>query len=401
MANLTQTQINFRRGVLMLFIAIIVFYTSRGLLNGMINVYKYLFPPEIPPAEAKFKTLPTLKMASIKIQNNPIYILDTQTGTLPNFQDRMNVYVIEVPRPNLLSEQTVKNLATDLKFGDNFVKNGVSKLRWTDGATSRNLNADIVSRNFQLVTSTEKLTTVINNALSIRNTDAEDQATAFIKSKNLMNAVDATAGHTYTVTTPSMIVLGRLRESKVNPQSSKLMKVDVYRNVFEQEPDELKGIEAIKYKILGPNPRNGLINFYASNAQEPFKFPMINYTYWDISYDNKSEYPLTPINTIWSTISQNKGVITYLRTEKEDYFEPFKTDLSVERIEIKDIYLAYYESMDYQPYLQPIYVFEGTFITVPKQGQLPERGEIVIYYPAVRGDMVSADVPNDAPAVVE
>jgi hypothetical protein len=340
-------------------------------------------------------------MASIKIQNTPLYMLDTQTGSLPIFQDRMNVYVIEVPRPNLLSEQTVKSLATDLKFGENFVKNGVSKLRWTDGTNSRNLTADIVSRNFQLVTSTEKLTTVINNSLSIRNTDAEEEALKFIQSKNLMNTVDATTGHIYTVTTPSMIVLGRLRESKVNPQSAKLMKVDVYRDVFEQEPDEDKGIEAIKYKILGPNPRNGLINFYTSNSTGPFKYPMINYTYWDVSYDNKSEYPLTPINTIWSTVSQNKGVVTYLRTENEDYFEAFKTDLNVERIEIKDIYLAYYESLDYQPYLQPIYVFEGTFSTVPKQGQLPERGEIVIYYPAVRGDMVSADVPNDAPAEIK
>ena len=130
------------------------------------------------------------------------------------------------------------------------------------------------------------------------------------------------------------------------------------------------------------------MNFYVTNAAEPFKTPIINYTYWDIDYNTKSEYGLTPISTIWSTVSQNKAVIAYLRTEGEDYFESFKNNLKVDRIEIKDIYLAYYESVEYQKYLQPIYVFEGTFATVPEAGKLPRRGEIVIYYPAVSGENV-------------
>ncbi len=386
MANLTETQIYFKRGLIITFIAAILFYTGRFMLNSAIAGYFYLFPPQLPPPAASFGALPTLKMSSIKIEGTPSYVLDTENGALPALPDRINVYRIAKPTTNLLSEQTIKQLAGDFSFNLNFIKSGVSKLKWTDGTNSRTFTADIVSKNFQLATGVEKLNTVVNQAVSISNSDAEQMALNFIRSKNLMNPSDLE--HMYTTATPSMIILGRLKESKIDPQRSKLMKIDVFRELVDVPANEKLKVQEVKYKVLGPNPRNSLINFYVTNSQKPFQFPIINYTYWDAGYTDKSDYGLTPLPVIWATIAQNKGVISYLRLENEDEFEPFKTNLNIDRIEISDIYLAYYESLDLQEYLQPIYVFEGTFITNANDGQLPQRGEIVLYYPAVKGDFV-------------
>ena len=376
MANLTETQVQFRRTLVIIVIMAFGFYTGRFILFRAYAFYLYMFPTEAPAPASAFGTLPALKMPSTKLAGNPQYVLDTREGMLPNFPDRLYVYKVKDPVTNLLSEQTIKNLATDLTFSTNFIKNGASKLKWIDGTNDRTFTADIITKNFQLTTGIEKLTTVVNQSLSIRNVDAEESTLEFIKSKSLMNPNDSQT--MYTVTTPSMVVLGRLRASKLDPQMSKLMKVDVFREIVViPENTETKQPE-IRAKVLGPNPKNSLINFYVTNAAKPFQNPIINYTYWDTDYATASEYYLTPVNSIWALVSQNNGIISYVRTENEDYFEPFKSNLNVERVEIKDVYMAYYEAFDYQPYLQPIYVFEGTFVTKPESGRLPENGEIVI-----------------------
>ena len=65
-------------------------------------------------------------------------------------------------------------------------------------------------------------------------------------------------------------------------------------------------------------------------------------------------------------------------------FNPFD-DISpptVERILVNKIYLAYYETPDFQKFLQPIYVFEGKYTN----GGDDDGGDIVLYYPALTAE---------------
>lgn len=386
MASLTNTQVQFRRTIVVLFVGSIIFYSLRFGFNQSVNAYRYFFPKKVPPPESKYGSLPQLRMTSIKIGGNPQYVLDTPDGKLPVFPDRINVYEIPEPRSTLLAEQSIKNLATDFGFSNNFQKKSASEFVWVDGTNNRNYAADAVTSNFQLGTSIDKLNTVVNAALAITTTDAIDEVSGLIRSKSLLGTKDI-PNLTFT-TTPALVSLGRIRESKLDTQRAKMMRVDVFKKLVVQEASERNKTPEISYKIYGPNPRNSLMNFYVTNSQAPFKFPIINFIQWSVNYEGFSAYFISPIENVWTTVAENKGVISYLRVDGEDAFDPFRNDLQVNRVDIKNVSLAYFEPREYQPYLQPMYVFEGRFVTQPLSGQLAQQGDIIIYYPAIRGDYV-------------
>ncbi len=386
MASLSETQISFRRAIAVLMCIIVIFYIGRFALNQGVSLYRHFFPVKVPDPEAKYGALPQLKMSSIKVGGNPQYILDTRDGRLPDFKDRIKVYVIPKTTSTLLSEQTVKNLAADFGFDNNFQKRSASEFVWIDGINNRTYNADAVSGSFQLSTPIDKLNSVVNGTVAITATDATNEVSGFLRSKELLSSTDL-PNISFT-TTPAIVSLGKIRESKLDTQRAKLMRVDVFKKLITQPADEKAKTPEVSYKILGPNPRSSLMNFYVTNAKDPFKFPIVNFVQWKNDYSDSSEYYISSISSVWNTVSQGKGVVSYLKVESGDAFDPFPANLEVDRIEIKDISMAYFEPREFNPYLQPIYVFEGKFFTKPVSGQLAQQGDIIIYYPAVRGDYV-------------
>ena len=376
--TLAETQQNMKKWAAYLAVAIVVFYGGRFVLRSGYAVIRWIWPEKEEAPLAAFGILPKLNMTSIKIEGNPEYILELPNSKMPNFPDRQNVYKIPEPLPNFLAEQDMKNLAEEMQFSTSYVKVDDATFKWTDGNRARTLNANIVKRDFALETNPERLTTIANNNITISNLDAETKVIQFIKSNNLMAGIDA--GNIFTTSVVSDIFIGKIRESRTTTDRSKLIKVNVYRNIVEGDN---------KFPVLGRNPRDSMASFYVTNAEEPENFPIINYIYWPINYDDsgKSEYSLSPITAVWQTIQQGNGVISYLRTENSDYYDPLQA-VKVSKIEIRDVYMAYYEQREYAQYLQPIYVFEGVITTASEPGKLSETGSIVIYYPAVSGEQV-------------
>ena len=376
--TLAETQQNMKKWAAYLAVAIIVFYGGRFVLRGGYSVIKMIWPDKPDAPIAGFGILPKLNLTSIKIEGNPEYILELPNSKMPNFPDRQNVYEISEPLPNFLAEQDMKNLAEEMQFSSSYVKVDDATFKWTDGNRARTLNANIVKRDFALETNSERLTTIANNNTTISNLDAETKVIQFIKSNNLMAGIDA--GNIFTTSVVSDIFIGKIRESRTTTDRSKLIKVNVYRNIVEGDN---------KFPVLGRNPRDSMVSFYVTNAEEPENFPIINYIYWPVNYGDsgKSEYSLSPITAVWQTIQQGNGVISYLRTENSDYYDPLQA-VKVSKVEIRDVYMAYYEQREYSPFLQPIYVFEGVITTAPEAGKISETGSIVIYYPAVSGEHV-------------
>lgn len=374
--TLAETQGNLKKWAMWLALAIVLFYGGRFLIRSGVGVYRYFLPKEAPAPEAKFGALPKLNMATAKISGQPEYILEISNKDMPQFSDRAYVYSLTEPRANFLAEQETTNLAQELQFDANYVRLDDATFKWTDGQRQRTLTANIVKKDFILSTDPDRLTTIANNSNTIAILDAEEKALQFIKSNNLMSGIDLDNMFTFSVV--SDVLQGNIRESQTTTDRSKLIKVNVYRNIAEGENN---------YPILSRNPRDSLTSIFVTGATEPEDMPNMNFVYWPANYDNKSEYGLSPINAVWDTIKQGNGVISYLKTENSDYYDAPK-NLSLSKVYIRRIYMAYYEQRDYTPYLQPIYVFEGSFTTSPEQGKLTENGEIVIYYPAVSGNHV-------------
>lgn len=383
--NLAETQLALRKMILSFFLIVMSYYLGKYLLIQGRNTYNKLKPPEPAPVEAKFGKLPRLTMKSIKIEGHPKYVLDTNTGKFPKFPDRLNVYRIVQPQPNLLSEQRIKKLAIDLGFNKGFTKTSTSEFRWVDGKNNRILEANVVTKEFNLVTPLEKIGAVLSQASTITEADAKEKASSFIKSKGVISPPDL--DNLSFTTVPSQIVLGQLKDSKLFAEQTKIIKVDGYINVVKRATDPKGKQKTISsYKMLGPDPKTSLINIYITNNNGAFKFPLINFKYWQPDYNNGSDYFLSSIKDVWKTIQAENGIITYLKSSSNDYYEK-TTNTNLKLIEIRNVYIAYYEQKNLTSYLQPIYVFEGQYTATTLKGT-SETGEIVLYYPAVRGDFV-------------
>lgn len=379
--NLAETQATVKRGIVVVALLTFTFYFGRFLIVQSINIYRMINPAEIPAPASKFGLLPQLKMSRVSISGTPQYILDTQTGNLPVLPDRLKVYPIEQPQPTLLSEQKIKQLASDLQFTGTPNKLTNSTFRWVDGANTRTFQADAITKNFKLETPPFRISNIVAATSSITEEDAISSVSGFLKSKALLNPTDL-ENLTYNII-PTQVNLGQIRESKTLTTSSKLLKVDAFIEI-KGDNTTTRSSET-KYKVLGPNPKDSLISFTTTNNNDiTFKYPIINFTYWEPDYTDGSEYYLSPIPEVWNAIQSGNGIISYLRTRNGDYYVPLE-NLNVSKIEIRDIYIAYYMQPEYSPYLQPIYVFEGQVTTT---GSNADTGEIFIYFPAIRGDYI-------------
>ncbi|OGC52124.1 hypothetical protein A2982_01365 [candidate division WWE3 bacterium RIFCSPLOWO2_01_FULL_39_13] len=387
--NLTETQIAVRKLLIAIAVMTFIYYSGRFLIIQGINAYNKIFPKEPAAPEARFGPLPKLKMTSISIPVKPQYVLDTVDGKLPVFQDRIAVYQIIQPQTTLLSEQKIKQLAKDMFFTGAYTKISASEFKWVDGSNSRTFQANAITRNFSLDTDSNKLSNVMAATGSITQKDAESKVLSFIKSKTLFNSTDLE--HITTSSIAAEVLFGILEESGTAADSSKLIKINIYRYLEASPATKTK--KAITYQILGPDPKNSLASFFTTNDSSYFKFPIIDFTYWDVDYEDKSNYYLSPIEQVWTAVTEGKGITAYLKTSRSDYFGS-QENLDIVKVEIRDIYLAYYEPAEFVKYLQPIYVFEGQFETSNFEGQLPQQGEITIYYPAIRGDFVKSTTEN-------
>jgi hypothetical protein len=136
------------------------------------------------------------------------------------------------------------------------------------------------------------------------------------------------------------------------------------------------------YPIFGPDPSEGLLRVFIGNpppGNTPLKNPIMSVNYWEIIPQTKSQYPIISVSEAWSAVKSGKGIISRLFQRGSNPFDSY-VPLTVEQILIDNVYLGYYETPKYQAYLQPIYIFSGTYTTRGSPG-----GDITIYFPAVSG----------------
>jgi|SRR3989344_4545111 len=370
--NLAETQEKVRKFLIIISVVTFVYYSSKFIFFESVDLYRSFNPKKKPEPLAAYGILPKLKMREVKVNGSPTYKIDTIDGNLPTFPDREDVYKVIEPTTNLLSEQQIKRLATDLSFTGNYIPLSKSEFRWIDGINNRTLTAHAVLKTFVLDTPISKVSTVIFQAPNITKEDAINMVSGFIKSKSLVNTEDANNLKYDAVS--GQITLGKLTETNELNPLTKIVKVNVYRTISN-------------YTVYGPNPKDSQINFYVTNQGDLFKFPKINFTYWDTNYANKSDYYLSSVSTVWEAVKAGKGIVSYAKDTKANYFE-LPNFITANLIEIREVSLAYYEQKELPPFIQPIYVFEGIYTYTNSTGQT-ERGDIVIYYPAVRGDFVT------------
>jgi hypothetical protein len=158
------------------------------------------------------------------------------------------------------------------------------------------------------------------------------------------------------------------------PLDAQLARVDFFRSIED-------------YPILGPNPKAGLQYVFLRRPQREeqyYNYPIMESHNWEIKTQSNATYPIISVSDAWNLIKNDKGVIVSVIPAGQSFIETYNP-VRVEEIFINNIYLAYYDNTSQQEYLQPVYVFEGTYNTEGTQG-----GEITLYYPAVAPEFIQS-----------
>jgi len=376
--NLTNVSAFIRKAVKYFLIFFVFYYTLILLIiPGSSGLIKAIFTKK-EPARLTYGLLDRLDFIEKPIgQIKPEYVLNTKDGKLPsNLTDKMNVYKFKPQQYSYLAGKNAISEAATLGFTE---KDLISDLkgnvyRWRNSSTASLLTIEIETRKLNLDTN-----------LNGRNIDFSpgsiNQQTASTIAKDLFESIYRFEDPLYLVGTQSVRLgsyLGNKIYETTDTREAQVALVDFYRAVDN-------------YAIFGPDPSKGLLRIIVRDRSQnayPMNHPMIEAYYWEIITPSEALYPIISVKEAWDAVRNGRGVITRVNQRGTNPFEDY-TPVEVEKILIDNIFLSYYETPKYQKYMQPIYVFSGTYSTRGTPG-----GDITIYFPAVAGQYTKQPTPQ-------
>lgn len=372
--NLVQASAIFRK-VFFSVIAVLMLYVSIIVLKAPIRKLIASINPNKTVPTALFGKIDAPEFQYKKINNSdPQYILNTTNGRLPTgFPNMMPIFRLRQP---LFSYEAGKNAQRTGNilgyYDDSFISQTTDPIyTWVDHTFNGRLEVNVKTREI-------KLDIPLFGKGSYYYSDKLKSNTAADQARNMLISAGRFSDMYYTGRTK--IYYGKYVGSEIRPidfdYETQIARVDFFR-------------QFANYPILGPDPYKGLLHVWVGVPKDTkykqLVFPKVEAYQWEIvdkEKDQNATYPIIPISTAWSEISQNKGVIAGIVSRDGNPFEPY-VPIRVDKILINNIYLAYYDTPKLQKYLQPIYAFEGNYTTVGGGA-----GQITLYYPAISGDYI-------------
>jgi hypothetical protein len=369
--NLTNTSDNIKKGFKIFFLVVFLYYLIFHLLFPRARLLIARFLPERTPPNVLYGQLPKLNFESKRVYNSSIeYELNTRGGLLPvNFPKKMIVYKFKEPQFSYLAGQNAEVHAELLGFNDNdLISNLKSDIfEWRDLQSTSRLTIDLNNNKLTISTQMNKIADFLYDNRVEKDKIERRSEELFEK----LNRID----DTYRIANKKLTfgrVLGTRVLEATEKEPANIIKVDIYRMVGE-------------YPVLSDDPDEGNLNVTFgkdSRSPDPLNNPVMNAYYWEIDPDDSATYPISFISDVWNEVKTSNGILAGVYLKNRNPFEPYE-EISIERILINDIYLAYLDTKENQKFLQPIYVFEGNFSSRGNKG-----GEVVVYYPAVQPEFI-------------
>lgn len=297
------------------------------------SIKEALFPTPDAPANLAFG-----KLTKINFPDNNItgiasftYALNTLTGSLPTLPNKVNVYKLEQPQPNLLAFNKGKDLATHLNFLGDSIQVSDSLYRWENSNpyledfiyNTLNTDFDFVSNYFE-------------DQNIIDGTYLPDQQGAIVIAKAYLADIQYAPGDiddTKTQTTLLALQDGSLIPA-ISLSKSNLIRVNFYQQNVNKMP------------ILYPQYPNSLINFLVGSGDKKPQIVEVNYSHRNVLTDTFATYPVKTVRAAFNELKNGKAYIA-------------NYDGKDNSITIRNAYLGYYIGKDPQNFLMPIIVFQG------------------------------------------
>ena len=352
-----------------LIILIILYFTLKPIV---LNGYTALFPPKDPPT-ITYGKLPAINFVEKQYTGKPSITLNTTNGRLPNgFNNKAVVFRYESIPLSFESGKSAQRNAAYLGFDDNELITDLKDkvYRWRDSETGGILEIDIDTKYMALQTPLLGKDTQFGPG---------DLTTSSVqtRAKKELAALNKLVSKTYS-REEGTITYGTIKDGEIlltnNSFEAQLARVDFFRKVNV-------------YPALGPDASKSLVSITLKKSDRndvaALRVPFLEVRERSIVEDTSATYPIITVQEAWNEVENGNGIISSIIPSDKSIFSPHKS-VRLEEILINEIYLAYYDSTNVeQPYMQPIYVFEGQYNPNSQPG-----GDITIYFPAIQGQHV-------------
>ncbi len=293
---------------------------------------KAQMPPVEEKPDTKFGVLPIPNFPkSVVSSSNFSYTLDTTTGSLPKigvdsgFDKIIRVYFVIKPYATFLSPQRSQELAA--KFNLTSPPQALTDTSYLFSQGNKKLTVDLDSGNFSYIKdSTPSASEKLDDDNSLLGGFENILSTVGIFKKELEEG--------RTKITLLKIDGGKLVQTQLRSEATGAL-VSIWPKPLD------------KKSIFTGDFNKALINASVINSSSNLEnYSSLNFTFWPIDLSIFATYSTKSPDDAFNDLKVGKGVVI---------LEPKKPQVS-----ITSVYLGYYLSEDYSPYLQPIYIFEGS-----------------------------------------
>lgn len=302
------------------------------LIKVGFGVKELLYPTPLPAPTESFGKLPQIFFpeTSVAIPKRDLsYSIDTLSGKLPEFPDRIEVFKVEPYKPNLLALDRARKIVAIIDFNSKEENIGDSIYSWVENEPyERKIDYNILTSNFILSSNYFKDEAILNPDIPDPNEAIEASVSFFNTVSSFPNDVDTAKTKTslFTIEENKLIEAASLSNTKI-------IRVDFFQKDVNNLP--------IFYEKPGQS------NIYSLVGGNEYKKQIVeaNFLHHNISSSSATYYIKKP-EEAFTLLKKGQAFITDYKGEKKE-------------ISIKNVFLAYYLPKKEVEYLMPIIVFEG------------------------------------------
>ncbi len=313
-------------------ITLVVLMIVPATFKAVVALARMLNPPPPPAPTVGFGKLPPPLFPEQDETDKPAsYILETATGDLPTFGDRAFVYLLTKNNANLLDNENAKKVATRYGFTGEAEQLDSKTYRWTRVQPLRTtFDFDIIDHNFTYQTDYLSHPELILQSGLPSDFDAVQQVKSFLQTGGLMpnDLASSSAKIAY------LKAIGGVLKPAVSVSDADFVSVSINRYPVSD-----------MYNYFTPDGVTGTIQALLTGGRSANSLLSIQLRYFPADYTQPETYPLRTTREAWNILQAGEGYIAQKGTEQ--------------RAVIRSVELGYFESFEYQSYLQPMYVFTG------------------------------------------
>jgi|GEM_PF-491844 len=337
-----------------------------------ILVKNILYPPKIAPPNYAYGVLPALQFPKNATQQQFSYTLNTLSGTLPQFPDRLNIYPVKRPQPNLLNLNNARSKMAALGFttpDGNTVAEiplGNSWYEWDmqdpQTAITFKMRMNTVTFDFNLLSNYLPSLTVLEAQNLSDQDNAIQTAQSYLNTLALFpDDIDLTKTQNpnQTVRYTTYPQLFSIQNNTLIPATSlskaQVIRVDFYQkdisyelNTGVQGDNHVMQTTKMQLPIVYPNPPYSTMSFWIASGPSAAQVVQADFVHQEIDTTSNTDATYG-IKTPQEAFDELKAGKAYIASYNG----------SSSNILINNIYLAYYLGQTQQAYLMPVIVFEG------------------------------------------